>query len=81
VTTLASQVGAELPAFLRSLVERDHFTADDLLDVLEQPGTWEGAFAEWCVDEIQRSAPTREDCAGEEREDLEASRDFLEGAT
>lgn len=64
---IARQVGPELGAFVRWLVDGEAWSLAELLDVLEHPDQWEPEYRQWQLEQLEASAPTRDELEGKER--------------
>lgn len=66
--SLAAQVGPDVVPFLRALIAGAHdLTLDEVLDVLENPDAAEPEFRRFVLERSRATAPSREECEGEER--------------
>lgn len=54
--TLAQNVGPDLAAFLRWLVQRGDWELRELLDVIDDPAAWEIEWREWQENERRACA-------------------------
>jgi hypothetical protein len=65
---LAAQVGPDVAPFLRWLVASSvGLEPEEVLDVLEDPHAWREEFRRFVLDRARGTAPSREECEGEER--------------